>query len=751
MTPSLAVRGCALAALFAALCLAEPASAQVQRNYLNPGFESPALTAASAAAGCYKLLSETLVPGWTTTHPVGADGGTCTAPVGPSGPQMEMWRTNFNGVPARSGSNFVELNASASSRMYQNVCVLNGDQIAWRFSHRGRGSAAIPDVMDYNIGASAPIVRVSTTSNGTFNPPIASQGTANAPTLGGNGWVDYTGSFTYAGATGTTSMGFESISAGSGNNTIGNFLDNIQIELRPFVEFVQTSSSTSENASSNVPTLRVNGTAFSPFTITVQIVGGSAALGTDYTTPGNNATMTITVPVGQYDGFSAASLFPLPIAVVDDALSEGNETIQLSIVPPTGSPPPFLLSSSATCGGAPQSASTYTVIDDDASIAVVKNAAAPVAVSGQPTQFDIAYTVAVSNPTLVTANYSLVDTPGFDPDTSIVSASFVLNGGASNALAGSGPWTLQPPSRALAGGATDTYIVTVRINVNRGGSVGNDACAVPSASGNGLHNAATATLQAAGNPTFVASACRDTPTPVWATLRKSLVGRALASDQMQVRIRSAGVVVATATTSGAALPATASTGTVVLPAGNTLQFEESVKANGTGPDQAPTAYRPQIACTNASAGSPTVLPTGAGNAVSTRQEWPAFATAAGDDIDCTITNALRSADLRLTKTNTPGANGDVDQLADTVISGTTIGYSITVSNLGPDAADGALVTDPAPTGLTCTTAACTAAGGATCPVATGAALVTALQGAGAAIPTLPNGGSVTIVLTCTVN
>ena len=121
--------------------------------------------------------------------------------------------------------------------------------------------------------------------------------------------------FTYAGATGTTSMGFESISAGSGSNTIGNFLDNIQIELRPFVEFVQPASATPESASSNLPTLRVNGTAFSAFTVTVQIIGGTATLGTDYTTPGNSPTLTITIPVGQYDGASAASLFALPIAV----------------------------------------------------------------------------------------------------------------------------------------------------------------------------------------------------------------------------------------------------------------------------------------------------------------------------------------------------------------------------------------------------------------------------------------------------
>jgi uncharacterized repeat protein (TIGR01451 family) len=749
--PTMVFRCLAIAIASIGLCAAAQTHAQVQRNYLNPGFENPALTAANAATGCFKLLSETLVPGWTTTHPVGAQGGNCTAPTSPNGPLMEMWRTNFQGVPARAGLNFVELNASASSRMYQNVCVLNGDQIAWRFSHRGRGSTTVRDVMDYNIGASVPIVRVGTTSNGAFDTPIASQGTANAPVSGGNGWVDYTGSFTYAGATGTTSMGFESISAGSGNNTVGNFLDNIQIELRPFVEFVQTGSSTPENASSNPPTLRVNGTAFSAFTVTIQITGGTATLGTDYTTPGNSATLTINIPVGQYDGVGAGSLFALPIAVVNDALGEGNETIQLSIVPPGGSPPPFLLSSNTTCGGAPQTNATYTIVDDDASITLVKNAAAPVAVSGQPTQFDVTYTIVINNPTSVVANYSLVDAPGFDPDVSIVSAVFARNGGTSFALVGSGPWTLQAPSRALAAGATDTYALTIRINVNRGGIVGNDSCATPGSAGSGLYNAATATLQTTGNPTFTANACRNTPTPVWVTLRKRLPGRVVATDQAQVRIRSAGTVVASATTSGAALPATATTGVVVVPVGNTLQFEESIKANGTGADQAPSSYRPQMACTNATTGSPTILPGGAGTAAATRQEWPAFATSAGDDIDCLITNALRSADLRLTKTNTPGSNGEVDQAVDTVVSGAIISYSIVVSNLGPDAADGAVLADPAPLNLTCATASCTAVGGAVCPVQTGAALVSALQGAGAAIPTLPNGGAVTVTLTCTVD
>lgn len=125
--------------------------------------------------------------------------------------------------------------------------------------------------------------------------------------------------------------------------------------------------------------------------------------------------------------------------------------------------------------------------------------------------------------------------------------------------------------------------------------------------------------------------------------------------------------------------------------------------------------------------------------------------AASTTFTCTFANTQRQADLQLTKTNTPGVNGDVDQAGDTVARGTSTQYTLTVTNGGPDAADGAVVSDPAPTGVTCTTATCTAAGGASCPAATGAALMTALQGSGAIIPTLPASGQVRIQLTCTVD
>ena len=108
------------------------------------------------------------------------------------------------------------------------------------------------------------------------------------------------------------------------------------------------------------------------------------------------------------------------------------------------------------------------------------------------------------------------------------------------------------------------------------------------------------------------------------------------------------------------------------------------------------------------------------------------------------------ADIVITKTNTPGVNGEVDQTADTLVSGAATTYTISVTNNGPKPANDTLVTDPVPSGLTCATATCSATGGAVCPAQTGAALLAALQGAGATIPALPANASASFLLNCTV-
>ncbi len=161
----------------------------------------------------------------------------------------------------------------------------------------------------------------------------------------------------------------------------------------------------------------------------------------------------------------------------------------------------------------------------------------------------------------------------------------------------------------------------------------------------------------------------------------------------------------------------------------------SVTANGGAPGVTNTAQgQPGGATHGATSGGSST-----GQVISPAADTP------GSDVGRTC-----KSELRLTKTNTPGVNGEVDQSADTVDSGAATLYTITVTNDGPKPANDALVTDPVPTGLNCTTATCTATGGAVCPAQTGAALVAALQGAGATVPTLPVGGTVTFVLSCQV-
>lgn len=717
----------------------------MQRNFNNLGFETPDL----GVAGCRVYIAASQVPGWNTTHRnhQTENSGGCTVPAGfsQSAPIIEIWRTPRNNssggtVNARSGIQIAKLNAEVPSRIYQNVCLINGERVDWRFSHRGRGSATTHDQMEMKVGATATVVRVGTTNTGAYLAPVASMGTANAPQpVAGNAtWVDYSGSFTYGGATGATNMGFEAI----GGTTSGNLLDEVQIQLAPFVEFTRSASTTPESASNERPTLRVNGTVTTPFTVTVRIVGGTATLGVDDRTPGDSATITVDIPAGVYDGAGAGSLFELPVQVVNDATPEANETIEFEIDAPVGTSPPYLLASSASCGSPALTHWTWTIADDDAEVVLTKNVEAPVAVAGQPDAFDVAYTILVQNPSSsVPANYALVDEPGLDPDATVVSAGYSLNGGAVVPLATAGPWTLQAQWRPLAANAADTYVVTVRFSLARGGSVGNDACT--GGPGGGLFNQARVTVMDTGSgpgAEFLADACAPTPTPAWIRLGKRLEGRVLADDQTQVRLFTGGIQAAAATTSGSALPAQAATPVRVIAAGTTVQFNESIKAAGTGADRVPSVYAVGLSCSNARGDSPTVLPGGAGVAAGNRQEWPEFSVAAGDDIDCVIVNALGSADVGVVKTAAPTQ----------VVSGGEVTYTLVAGNAGPGAAHGSTLRDPPVAGIDCTgaTPQCVAGGGAECPASP---TVAQLQSAaGVDIPVLPAGGTATFILTCTV-
>ena len=89
----------------------------------------------------------------------------------------------------------------------------------------------------------------------------------------------------------------------------------------------------------------------------------------------------------------------------------------------------------------------------------------------------------------------------------------------------------------------------------------------------------------------------------------------------------------------------------------------------------------------------------------------------------------------------------------TVNSGSTTSYTLTIANLGPADASGSVLKDPAETGLNCTAVACTGVtGAAVCPAAGNVTLANLQSppGLGITLTSFPASSSLTFSVTCGV-
>lgn len=307
--------------------LAAPAHAQL-RALQNPSFE--ANDPAGPGAPNFEILPIASVTGWSSTTG-----------------EIELWDTNFNGVPAYSGAVFAEMNANTNGTLFQNICLINGEPFGWTFAHRARAGGPATQTARFQVAS----------STGTVIQTLATQASTTANQV----WNVNTGSTTYTGATGMQRVQFTTTDAGS----YGNFLDAIQLTLRPFVQISAASSTGAESVpSASMATLLVTGSITTAVNVVVNITGGTATRGTDYTTPGNAATFTVSIPAGTYYNTPVG----LGISVVDDTALEASETITYSISAGTG----YTIAHTTSCGATVQTTGTYTITDNDGRVTLRK-------------------------------------------------------------------------------------------------------------------------------------------------------------------------------------------------------------------------------------------------------------------------------------------------------------------------------------------------------------------------------------------
>ena len=350
--------------------LASPvAQAAIQRGFVNLGFEEPQI---STGSPCRASIGDHLIPGWITDHPLDEQNVSC--PPGYSGPSysgdarlVEVWRgprqlsSGQGDIAARSGIQFAELNAEALSKLTQDICLIQGEQVEWRFSHNGRNSS--PDSMIFSVG-SQDVVRARTSRTGSGAVQNCYSGTCNPAqsqqmtTSGRTRWADYSGSFIYNAATGDSVVGFESA---GGSSTNGNFLDDIQLVLKPVVEFQSQQYRNTEGATAatNMQVVIIGAVPAGGLTLDFQVSPTStAAIGVDYWIDGGtNTNFSVTVPEGEYEEY----IVDIPVTVRDEnAQIDDEKWFELNLIENSDD---YNLVSSQSCGASGNALSRFTVLD----------------------------------------------------------------------------------------------------------------------------------------------------------------------------------------------------------------------------------------------------------------------------------------------------------------------------------------------------------------------------------------------------
>ena len=271
--------------------------------------------------------------------------------------KIELARANGNryfGVSSTpDGTQFAELNCQEEGSLYQDVMTVPGETLSWSFAHRARlqswgGDPGRSPVYFEGEDTMALVIMDATKFGTTINTQedilkvVADPTTYNAYVLtnsAGGSWETVSGNYVVPEDQYMTRFFFVSISAASGNVTIGNLIDNVHFtsEKTPVantatlsIKKVATSTDTTLTTFPN-PTIKIY-EYVAPTTVGETGTKGNLLWTVTLTANSTTATEIINVPAGTYyieesgaelTGYSLATTYSVtnPFTITDTDLN----------------------------------------------------------------------------------------------------------------------------------------------------------------------------------------------------------------------------------------------------------------------------------------------------------------------------------------------------------------------------------------------------------------------------------------------
>ncbi len=255
----------------------------------------------------------------------------------------------FGVSTAPDGYQFAELNCEQEGSLYQDVMTVPGETLNWSFAHRARLQSFWQDIHYYEGEDTMALVIMDANKFGTtintqedILKVVADPTTYNAYVLinsAGGSWETVSGNYVVPEDQYMTRFFFVSVSAASGNKTVGNLIDNVSFtsEKTPVPDTATLSINKVATSTDTTLTTFPNPTIKIYEYVEPSTVGGTGTKGNllwTVTLTANSATATeiINVPAGTYyieesgaelSGYSLATTYSVtnPFTVTDTDLN----------------------------------------------------------------------------------------------------------------------------------------------------------------------------------------------------------------------------------------------------------------------------------------------------------------------------------------------------------------------------------------------------------------------------------------------